>query len=107
MIETEQDGFVCSSGFAVLKPKSIPPELLLTYLRIPVVCEILDLFTTASMYPAISTTDLLDIPVTLPTDKNVVNEIVNNIQQSRQAKQEAKHLLAEAKEEVEKMIEGK
>ncbi|MGA7193096.1 MAG: hypothetical protein WBW94_05635 [Anaerolineales bacterium] len=50
MIEAEQAGFVCSSGFVVLHPKSIPPELLLTYLRIPVVCEILDLYTTASMY---------------------------------------------------------
>lgn len=107
IIAAEQDGFVCSSGFAVLKPKSIPSELLLTYLRIPVVCEILDLFTTASMYPAISTADLLSIPVTLPTDKKIVNEIINKIQHSRQARQEAKRLLAEAKAEVERLIEGK
>lgn len=106
IIAAEQDGFVCSSGFAVLKPKSIPSELLLTYLRIPVVCEILDLFTTASMYPAISTADLLNIPVTLPTDKKIVNEIVSKIQQSRQARQEAKRLLAEAKSAVEGLIEG-
>ena len=106
LIEGEQDGFVCSSGFAVLKPKSVSSELLLTYLRIPVVCEILDLYTTASMYPAISTSDLLNIPVTLPTDKKVVNEIVNKVQQSREARKEAKRLLAEAKAEVEKMIEG-
>jgi len=105
MIEAEQEGFVCSSGFVVLQPKSIPPELLLTYLRIPVVCEILDLYTTASMYPAISTADLLNIPVTLPTDKKIVNEIVGKIQQSRQARQESKRLLAEAKSEVEKLIE--
>jgi len=105
MIEAEQEGFVCSSGFAVLQPKSIPPELLLTYLRIPVVSEILDLYTTASMYPAISTADLLNIPVTLPTDKKIVNEVVSKIQKSRQARQEAKRPLAEAKSEVEKLIE--
>ncbi len=106
MIETEQEGFVCSSGFVVLQPKTIPPELLLTYLRIPVVCEILDLYTTASMYPAISTADLLNIPVTLPTDKKIVGEIVGKIQQSHQARHEAKRLLAEAKSEVERLIEG-
>src|SRR3989304_2998084 len=78
---------------------------LLTYLRIPVVSEILDLYTTASMYPAISTADLLNIPVTLPTDKKIVNEVVSKIQKSRQARQEAKRPLAEARSEVEKPIE--
>ena len=56
------------------------------------------------MYPAISTTDLLNIPVSLPTDKKIVNEIVGKIQQSHQARHEAKHLLAEAKSAVEGMI---
>ena len=32
----------------------IDPELRLAYLRLPVVAELLDLHTTASMYPAIS-----------------------------------------------------
>jgi len=56
-LEPEQAGNICSSGFAVLTPKGIPSELLFAYLRLPVICELMDLHTTASMYPAISTTD--------------------------------------------------
>ncbi|MGA7193097.1 MAG: hypothetical protein WBW94_05640 [Anaerolineales bacterium] len=49
----------------------------------------------------------MNIPITLPSDKKTVSEIVSKIQQSRQAHHEAKRLLAEAKSEVEKLIEGK
>ena len=55
VIMDKQNGNVCTSGFAVLTLKNIAPELLLVYLRLPLVCELLDLYTTASMYPAIST----------------------------------------------------
>ncbi len=43
-ITPEQEGFVCSSGFVVVTPRDIAPEVLLTYLRLPVICELLDLF---------------------------------------------------------------
>jgi type I restriction enzyme M protein len=67
LIEPEQNNYICSSGFAVLKTcQRLSPEVLLVYLRLPVVCEILNLHTTASMYPAISIDDLLNIPITLP-----------------------------------------
>lgn len=68
IVTDKQDGYVCSSGFAVLRPEEIDPELLLVYLRLPLVCELLDLHTTASMYPAISTTELMKIPISLPDD---------------------------------------
>ncbi|MGA7933059.1 MAG: hypothetical protein WCA35_05890 [Kovacikia sp.] len=57
LIERNQDGYVCSSGFAVFQPAKVQPEVLLVYLRLPIICEILDLHTTASMYPAISTNE--------------------------------------------------
>ena len=106
LVEKEQEGFICSSGFAVLRPKDLPPELLLLYLRLPIVCEILDLHTTASMYPAISTTDLMNIPVTLPESEKLRKELVGKIREARKAYQDARRLLAEAKAEVERMIEG-
>ena len=68
VISNEQAGSVCSSGFAVLRPRGVEPEVLLVYLRLPPVCELLDVYTTASMYPAISTTDLLRIPIALPPE---------------------------------------
>lgn len=99
----EQNGFVCSSGFAVLKAREIEPELLLTYLRLPLVAELLDLHTTASMYPAISTTDLLRIPVSLP-DPGARTEIVSKVRESLSARAESIRLLEEAKSTVEAAI---
>ena len=105
LIEPEQDGYVCSSGFAVLKPSDIEPEVLLVYLRLSVVCEILDLHTSASMYPAISTTDLLNVPIPVPADE-VLTRVVELLQESRVSHQDAKRLLEEAKRRVEEMVLG-
>ena len=108
IIADDQDGYVCSSGFAVLtprNPKDTPPELLLVYLRLPLVCELLDLYTTASMYPAISTPDLMKIPIALPDDATR-QKIVSKIRDSFDARRDARRLLDEAKAMVEKAIFG-
>jgi hypothetical protein len=63
LITDAQDGYVCSSGFVVLKPQKVSSELLLTYLRLPAICELMDLYASASMYPAISERDLLALPM--------------------------------------------
>ncbi len=104
LIENQQSGFVCSSGFAVLRPTNIAAELLLVYLRAPIICEILDLHTTASMYPAISTDDLLAIPIPAFSDE-LTNAVTRKIRESRIAKQESKCLLDLAKRGVEMAIE--
>ena len=104
LIEQDQDGFVCSSGFAVLRPKRIDPEVLLVFLRTPIISEILDLHTTASMYPAISTEDLLKIPIVLPSAK-LCSEIVRRVRSSRNENRESKRLLQVAKHAVEIAIE--
>ena len=62
LVMQNQNGFTASSGFVVLSPQAVPAEVLLTYLRLPVVCELMDLHTSASMYPAISDNDLLALP---------------------------------------------
>jgi type I restriction enzyme M protein len=104
LIAPEQNNYICSSGFAVLKPTRIEPEVLLVYLRSPIVCEILDLHTTASMYPAISTEDLLHIPITLP-EKKTRQKIVEKVRGSRKAREQSKQLLEIAKTGVERAIE--
>ena len=110
LIRPDQDGCVCSSGFAVLSPPSseggIEPEVLLAYLRLPIVCEILDLYCTASMYPAIPVDRLLKIPVMVP-EKRVRTKIVEHVQAALFASQEAARLLEEAKQTVEEMIASK
>lgn len=110
IVRADQDNCVCTSGFAVLTPKSgadgIEPEVLLTYLRLPVICDILDLHTTASMYPAIPVDRLLRIPIGVP-DKLARKQIVAKVQEAMAARREAARLLENAKKTVEEMIAGK
>jgi hypothetical protein len=107
LIRSDQDGCVCSSGYAVLSPQDgnnrIEPEVLLTYLRLPVICEILDLYTTATMYPAIPTHHLLNIPVIIP-EKRVRAKIVEYVRAAICARQEATRLLEGARTTVESAI---
>lgn len=104
LIEPEQAENICSSGFAVLTPKGIPGELLFAYLRLPVICELMDLHTTASMYPAISTTDLMRLPFLLPDDATI-KKVKQRITAARAARREAHALLEKAKLAVEVAIE--
>ena len=103
LISKEQAGHVCSSGFAVLHPTGIEPEVLLVYLRLPIVCEILNLHTTASMYPTIPVEQLLRIPIALPA-MSVRDRIVDKVQAAFAARREAARLLDEAKSAVERLI---
>lgn len=105
IIQPEQDGFVCSSGFAVLEPASVEPEILLVYLRLPIICEIMDLYTSASMYPAISTTELLNLPMALASD-DVRRQVVALVREFQEARREAHRLLEDAKRRVEAMVLG-
>lgn len=104
VIDADQDGYVCSSGFVVLQPRAIRSDVLLTYLRLPPVCALMDLHTSASMYPAISEVDLLALPI-----PNVSAATQQAIEKSalaaRQAKQRATQLLDAAKRAVEIAIE--
>lgn len=104
IVAPEQDSFVCSSGFVVLAPQAVSSELLLTYLRLPQVCELMDLHTSASMYPAISEGDLLNLPFRR-VSSDVERKIVSAVQQSHSARREAHILLDRAKRAVEIAIE--
>jgi hypothetical protein len=109
MIRPEQDGHVCSSGFAVLTTKAgeagIEPEVLLTYLRLPIICELLDLNCTASMYPAIPEDRLIRIPFIVP-DSKTRGFVVEQVQAAFTARREAARFLEQAKKTVEDLIAG-
>jgi len=104
IIKPDQDGFVCSSGFAVLRPTDVSPEVLLTYLRLPAIAQLMDLHTTASLYPAISVPDILNIPFVKPS-AGTAKAIIKAVQDSHAARQESESLLARAKRAVEVAIE--
>lgn len=77
----------------------------MVYLRSPIACEILDLHTTASMHPAISTEDLLKLPITLP-EASARDEIAQKVRSSRKAHAQSKQLLEIVKTGVEQTIEA-
>lgn len=104
IISNEQEDFICSSGFVVLNPTEVASEVLLTYLKLPLVCELMDLYTSASLYPAISESDLLGLPFP-KVDQKVQQEIIQKIQKSREQKQYSIKLLEAAKRAVEIAIE--
>lgn len=105
VIAPVQDGYVCSSGFVVLQPRAIKPDVLLTYLRLPPVCALMDLHTSASLYPAISETDLLALPI--PKISAATQQAIEkSALAARQARQRATQLLDAAKRAVEIAIEN-
>jgi hypothetical protein len=104
LVMPEQDGCVCSSGLVVLRPSAIAPEVLLTYLRLPLFCELMDLHTSASLYPAISETDLLDLPFPKIADKTS-NEIIASVRAGHAARARVREFLERAKRAVEIAIE--
>lgn len=97
IIDDDQDGCICSSGFAVLEPISIDREVLFAYLRQPEVCWMMDMHCTASLYPAISATDLMNLPF-LPPDKKIEKEVVKNIRVALDQKRQATRLIEEMSE---------
>ncbi len=103
IIAPEQDGYVCSSGFVVLDPAEVSPELLLTYLRLPLVCELMHLFATASMYPALSEADLVALP--MPYVKEVDGKVQQLVRESARQLENSERLLEAAKRAVEIAIE--
>lgn len=104
LVAPEQDGAVCSSGFVVLQPQGISGEVLLTYLRLPLVCELMDLHTSATMYPAISESDLLALPIPVIAS-SVQAQVQDDVRQSAHARQRATRLLDAATRAVEIAIE--
>ncbi len=104
LVIPEQDGCVASSGFVVLKPKEVPGEVLLTYLRLPVFCELMDLHTSASLYPAISDRDLLALPFPNIAPA-ATGAIVAAVRSAHDARRRANLHLEKAKRAVEIAIE--
>jgi len=103
-IAPEQDGFGCPSGFVVVTPRHIAPEVLLTHLRLPMICELLDLYASASMYPAITDSDIFNLPLPhIPDD--VANQVTQNVIAAREARGHASVMLQAAKRAVDIAIE--
>ena len=95
-IESSVNTQVCSSGFCVLNAKSVSKEFLFTFLKTKFVKDLLDRATTATMYPAVSETDILRLPAFIP-DKTLDNLVRNNFKERRKLLGESKELYSKAK----------
>lgn len=79
---------VASNGFCLLRPTGIAPELLYAYCKTASFRKLLARRATATMYPAVTDRDVLDMPFVEPpsdTQTKVVEEMRLGIQKLEQA----------------------
>ncbi len=91
LISEKHSGSVCSSGFIVLRPSTVPPEFLFAALKARHVSVLLDRRTTATMYPAVCEDDVLDLPLPLP-DPEVVSRIACQVSEAIKKEEESNSL---------------
>ena len=104
IVAPDQDRYVASSGFAVLQPTGVTPEVLMTFLRLPAICELMDLYASASMYPAISEADILGLPIPA-FSAELSAAVTESVQSAFAARARSRALLSSAKRAVEIAIE--
>lgn len=105
-VGADQDGYVCSSGFVVIRPHGLAGEVILTYLRLPVICELLDLYASASMYPAVKEQHVFGLSMS-HVGLDVECGIVAKVSAARDARLRWSNLLDAAKRAVDMAIEGR
>jgi type I restriction enzyme S subunit len=95
IIPKELDNQVCSTGFAVIKPKKINPWVLFAYLKTRYAINQLVRATMASMYPAVSEEDIgaILIPV-IP--ESLQGKIAGYVKEAYEKWQEAERKYKEA-----------
>jgi restriction endonuclease S subunit len=76
---------------------------LLAFLRLPLVCELMNLHASASMYPAISSADVLRLPIIVPP-ANDRARIVEKIRGSIEALAASQELTARTRADVEAFV---
>ncbi len=86
-----------SNGFCVIAPKSFPSEYLFIFCKTKYVKDLLYRLTSASMYPAVTEQDILNLPFYLPSE-NIISDISEMVKDAFKYLQEAKVLYAEAEQ---------
>lgn len=101
LIKERREDLVCSSGFCVMHPKAIPANYLFIYFKIPFIAKLLDRYTTATEYPAITWNDVLNMPIYLGNEQfrnklsYFVDEAFTLLNKSKSLYSQAENLLLE------------
>ena len=90
----EKDGIVGTSGLAVLRVDNIEPEYLFAFCKTDYFIKCLMRADKASMYPAVSTSDVLDTPLFVATELFQA-AIVDTVHNSMLCRDESKRIYAE------------
>ena len=105
LISEEQDGCVCSSGFAVLHPKAVAPGSFLPTCGSPLSPNAWICIPRLQCTPAVTAGDILSLPFPAPSSR-AAEEIVAKVRSARSARQKSIDLLDEAKRMVDGMVMG-
>jgi len=95
LINEDAKNIVCSSGFAVLEAEKVEPEYLFVYLKTQPIVNLLDRKTTATMYPAVTTDDILNTKIYLGNE-NFRREIKDKVIESQKELEKQKNLYSQA-----------
>ncbi len=98
----EQEGAICTTGFAVLRPKGIDSLVLAQILRTDFVCQQVLRNNIGIAYPAIDESCLLDI--LLPIAKKDLKNFATQAQTIVQAESELEELRTEFQDKIQKQI---
>lgn len=110
IINEEQNGFIASTGFAVLRKllrEDINREYLFYILRTQICLQQMLQRSSGGSYPAITTEELKKIYIPVPTlevQQQIVSDIKVFIEKAEKLKVQAKANLEKAKQEIEKVI---
>jgi type I restriction enzyme S subunit len=75
---------VSSNGFCNLRAKNIDPNYLFIFSKTKYFYEYIVRFSKSSMYPAVSVVDVLNFPIFIPKDRDVIDKISRDIKLSRE-----------------------
>jgi type I restriction enzyme, S subunit len=105
LVNTEQDGFLASTGFFQFRSKEILPEVLLVLAKSPVLQMQLEKQCAGTILTAVPKETIKNIVVPI-LPKPIQQKIADLVRQSHEARKKAKELLEEAKRKVEEEIEN-
>jgi len=106
LVSEEQAGYLASTGFFQFRSKEILPEVLLILAKSPVFQMQLQKQTAGTILTAVPKEAIKNVLVPI-LPKPVQQKIADLVQKSHEARKEAKELLEQAKQKVEKLIENK
>lgn len=109
-ISKEQDGFIASTGFAILrdlKNSKVLKDYLFVALRTSLSLRQMEQRTTGGNYPAITTEDLRKIKIVVPeikTQEKIAVGVKIIYEKAKRLRQEVESTVVEAQKQVEQMI---